>query len=217
MRGAILALATAATLLGGCVYDPYSGTLAPCCGPYGSPYGYRYPPAYPPNGYAGPYGAPQGGQPYGAQQPGGYPQQPTPYQQQGSYQQPGAYQQQPLPYPQPGGYQQPGSYQQPGDYPQPGGYQQSGSTQQPGAYPGPQSLAPPAASSDPLASDFAAANVRRDGRLTREQAAQGMPWVAENFAAIDLDQKGYVTLSEVRTFVERQRAAGGQTGQYTAN
>jgi hypothetical protein len=193
MRGAILALATAATLLGGCVYDPYSGTLAPCCGPYGSPYGYRYPPAYPPNGYAGPYGAPQGGQPYGYQQPGGYPQQPLPYQQPGGYQQPGDYQQQPLPYPQQGGYQQPG------------------------AYPSPQGAVPPAASPDPLASDFAAANVRRDGRLTREQAVQRMPWVAENFDAIDLDQKGYVTLAEIRTFVERQQSAGGQTGQYRTN
>jgi hypothetical protein len=175
---AILALAASAALLAGCVYDPYTGTVQPCCGPYGYGYGYGYGYRYPPNGYQGPYGGP------------------------GGYQQPGAY---------PG---QPGAYPgQAGAYPgQPDAYQY-----QQGAYQGPQGAPPSAAQADPLGSDFAAANVRRDGRLTRQQATQRMPWVAENFDVIDLDRKGYVTLPEVRTFVERQRGAGGQVGPTGTN
>jgi hypothetical protein len=74
----LLALMLTAALLSGCVYDPYTGTYAPCCGYYGysgyygyrSPY-YRYPPSYAPYGYpSGPYMAPPQGQ------PGGYPQGP---------------------------------------------------------------------------------------------------------------------------------------------
>ena len=61
----LLALAAAASLLGGCVYDPYTGTYYPCCGYYGYSYYrypyYRYPPAYP-------YGYPSA-QPYMMQQP----------------------------------------------------------------------------------------------------------------------------------------------------
>jgi len=38
----MLALMVTAVTLGGCVYDPYTGTYVPCCGYYGSPY-YRYP------------------------------------------------------------------------------------------------------------------------------------------------------------------------------
>ena len=66
---ALLALA-AASLLPGCVYDPYTGTYLPCCSYYGYPYGYRYPPPYYyPYGYQpGPYGPPSQ-----YQQPGGYP------------------------------------------------------------------------------------------------------------------------------------------------
>jgi hypothetical protein len=75
----LLVLTVTAVLLSGCVYDPYTGTYAPCCGYYGSygyygyyrsPY-YRYPPSYAPYGYpSGPYmTAPQG-------QPGAYPQGP---------------------------------------------------------------------------------------------------------------------------------------------
>ena len=79
----ILALAGAAAVLGGCVYDPYTGTYVPCCNyygyPYGNGYGYGYPrsyyyrPApygYPQGGYQqGPYNGPQQG-PYGAPPPG---------------------------------------------------------------------------------------------------------------------------------------------------
>lgn len=61
-RSAIVALAGAAALLGGCVYNPYTGMYQPCCNYYGYPNGYyNYPPPY-----YGPYAYPQGSY-YGAQ------------------------------------------------------------------------------------------------------------------------------------------------------
>ncbi len=76
---------------------------------------------------------------------------------------------------------------------------------QPGAYPPPAAGQPPGpgAAAYPtgagvLAQRFATANVTHDGRLTRDQAAVGMPLVAQNFDVIDVDRKGYVTLPEVR-------------------
>ncbi len=82
--GAVLALAGAAALLSGCVYDPYTGAYYPCCNYYGYPY-YRPPqqPYYPPPPNYGP--GPAGG--------------PPPGQEQGPYQPPGPYQGQPLPPP----------------------------------------------------------------------------------------------------------------------
>ena len=59
---AILVLVGAAALLAGCVYDPYTGALVPCCNYYGSPY-YGYPGPYSPYGYPPPYGTPQVAQP----------------------------------------------------------------------------------------------------------------------------------------------------------
>jgi hypothetical protein len=106
-------------------------------------------------------------------------------------------------------YGYPYAYRYPAPYPYPYSY--------------PYSYAPPAGQSaeyqgqppagDTLAQSFAAANVARDGRLTRQQAEAGMPFVAQNFEAIDIDQKGYVTLPEVQAFVARQRAAGWPPGQ----
>jgi hypothetical protein len=182
---AILVLVGAAALLAGCVYDPYTGALVPCCNYYGSPY-YGYPGPYSPYGYPPPNGTPQ------VAQPGTYQAQP------GTYQgQPGTNQGPPV------GYQGPsGGYQAP-----PAGYQG-----QPGqGAPGPTSSSAPGGG---LAQRFAAANVTHDGRLTRQQAQAGMPRVAENFDAIDIDQKGFVTLPEIRTFITRQQAAGAQSGQF---
>jgi len=85
----------------------------------------------------------------------------------------------------------------------------------PGAYPGPaptQGAAVPAVQGGALAQRFAAANVTHDGRLTRAQAERGMPFVARNFDAMDIDRKGYVTLPEVQAFLAQRRAAGAQPG-----
>jgi hypothetical protein len=58
---------------------------------------------------------------------------------------------------------------------------------------------------------FNAANTSHDGRLTLQQAqAAPMPWVARNFAAIDTQQKGYITVQDVRTF--RQQRQAGRSG-----
>ncbi|AOY93749.1 hypothetical protein BKK79_19560 [Cupriavidus sp. USMAA2-4] len=52
---------------------------------------------------------------------------------------------------------------------------------------------------------FASANTTHDGKLTREQAAAGMPMVARYFDAIDTQQAGYVTLPQIAAFL-RQHA-----------
>jgi hypothetical protein len=159
----ILALAGVAAVLGGCVYDPYTGTYVPCCNYYGYPYGYGYPrPYYRP----APYGYPQGG----------YPQAPYGGPQQGPY---GA--------PPPG---PPGAGRPP---PPPGA----------SAYP---------SSDRGLAQRFAAANATHDGRLTRDQAANGMPVVARNFDTIDVGHKGFVTLPEIRAFAAERRAGPNSAG-----
>lgn len=51
---------------------------------------------------------------------------------------------------------------------------------------------------------FASANTTRDGKLTREQAAAGMPMVASHFDEIDVQRNGYVTLPQIEGFA-RQR------------
>ena len=58
---------------------------------------------------------------------------------------------------------------------------------------------------------FAAANVTRDGRLTREQAGQArwMP-IARHFDEIDTDHKGYVTMQDIREWSRARRAARQQ-------
>ncbi len=141
-------------------------------------------------------------------QPGGYQYQPTPY---GAAPpaQPGGYQYQPAPYSAAPQAQPDGYPYQPAPYGQP-------SQAQPGAYSSqPIPLLPPGAAADPerggwVAERFAMANTAHDGRLTREQAAAGMPFVAENFDAIDVGRKGFVTLPEVRAFAEYRRDERGQ-------
>jgi Ca2+-binding EF-hand superfamily protein len=60
----------------------------------------------------------------------------------------------------------------------------------------------------PFLNRFNAANTSRDGRLTLSQAqAAHMSWVAQNFAAIDVQQKGYITVQDVQTYRQRLRAA----------
>lgn len=48
-----------------------------------------------------------------------------------------------------------------------------------------------------LQARFASANTTHDGKLTREQAAAGMPRVAQHFDQIDAQRNGYVTLPQI--------------------
>jgi hypothetical protein len=56
-----------------------------------------------------------------------------------------------------------------------------------------------------LQSRFASANTTHDGKLTREQAAAGMPMVAKHFDEIDTQPVGYVTLPQIESQM-KQRA-----------
>jgi hypothetical protein len=59
---------------------------------------------------------------------------------------------------------------------------------------------------------FNAANTTHDGRLTLQQAqAANMPWLAQHFAAIDSQQKGYITVQDVRAYRQQLRAARPET------
>jgi hypothetical protein len=51
----------------------------------------------------------------------------------------------------------------------------------------------------------------RDGRLTRDEARQGMPWVERNFDAIDTARTGAVTLAHLKAYARAQRRAGAAT------
>ena len=52
-----------------------------------------------------------------------------------------------------------------------------------------------------IAERFQAADTNHDGKLTLEEAKAGMPGVAAAFSQIDVENKGYVTLEEIQTFV----------------
>ncbi|MGZ2747020.1 EF-hand domain-containing protein [Burkholderia stagnalis] len=54
---------------------------------------------------------------------------------------------------------------------------------------------------------FASANTTHDGKLTREQAAAGMPMVAQHFDEIDAQRNGYVTLAQLENFMRQRMAA----------
>jgi hypothetical protein len=72
---------------------------------------------------------------------------------------------------------------------------------------------PPGSRGRSLQERFDAANTTHDGHLTAEQARSGMPAVAKNFAAIDTERKGYVTLDQIRAYqraVRAQRRAAKQ-------
>lgn len=55
-----------------------------------------------------------------------------------------------------------------------------------------------------LQTRFASANTTRDGRLTREQAAAGMPMVASHFDQIDTQRAGYVTQPQIEAFMTQK-------------
>ncbi|MEJ0015175.1 MAG: hypothetical protein WDN25_01170 [Acetobacteraceae bacterium] len=52
---------------------------------------------------------------------------------------------------------------------------------------------------------FEQANVTNDGHLTLEQAKTKYKAVARHFAAIDKDNKGYVTLDDIRGYDSKRR------------
>lgn len=54
---------------------------------------------------------------------------------------------------------------------------------------------------------FDEANTTHDGHLTLEQARSKMPSVARDFAAIDTDHRGYVTVDEIKAHARAKRAA----------
>ena len=58
-----------------------------------------------------------------------------------------------------------------------------------------------------LQQQFETANVTHDGHLTQEQARAHMPSVARDFAEIDKDHHGYVTVDEIRDHRRAARAA----------
>lgn len=45
---------------------------------------------------------------------------------------------------------------------------------------------------------FKAADKNNDGQLTLEEAKAGMPRVAKGFSRIDADNKGYVTVDQIK-------------------
>lgn len=55
---------------------------------------------------------------------------------------------------------------------------------------------------------FTTADADRDGRLTREEARQGMPWVHTNFDAIDTARTGAITLAQLQQYARSQRGRG---------
>jgi hypothetical protein len=57
-----------------------------------------------------------------------------------------------------------------------------------------------------LQTRFSDANTSRDGKLTREQAANGMPMVARHFDEIDTQKNGYVTLPQIEAFMHAHAA-----------
>jgi ABC-type nitrate/sulfonate/bicarbonate transport system substrate-binding protein len=81
--------------------------------------------------------------------------------------------------------------------------------------PAPADAAPPPAHAAhthmTLKERFAQANTTNDGKLTLDQARAGMPMVARHFAAMDKDNKGYVTLDDIHAYLKAQRAARHQT------
>jgi hypothetical protein len=58
-----------------------------------------------------------------------------------------------------------------------------------------------------LQTRFANANTTHDGKLTKEQAAAGMPMVASHFDEIDTQKLGYVTLPEIEAYMRERGAA----------
>jgi hypothetical protein len=53
-----------------------------------------------------------------------------------------------------------------------------------------------------LVNRFHKADLNGDGQLTRDEAKQGMPRVYEHFSQIDVNNRGFVTLAQIASFME---------------
>lgn len=58
-----------------------------------------------------------------------------------------------------------------------------------------------------LQTRFANANTTHDGKLTKDQAASGMPMLAKHFDEIDTQKAGYITLPQIEAFMQERGAA----------
>jgi hypothetical protein len=54
---------------------------------------------------------------------------------------------------------------------------------------------------------FAAADTNHDGRLTREEAQAGMPFVYKHFDEIDKQKTGSVTMADIAAYASARHAA----------
>ncbi|HEX4235452.1 MAG TPA: EF-hand domain-containing protein [Caldimonas sp.] len=54
---------------------------------------------------------------------------------------------------------------------------------------------------------FAAADANHDGRLTREEAQAGMPFVYKHFDEIDKQKAGSITMADIAAYASERRAA----------
>jgi Ca2+-binding EF-hand superfamily protein len=52
-----------------------------------------------------------------------------------------------------------------------------------------------------LKTNFAKADKDKDGKLTKEECAAGMPRIYRGFDRIDSEGRGYITLDQILTFV----------------
>ena len=60
---------------------------------------------------------------------------------------------------------------------------------------------------DELQKRFMAADANGDGKLTRDEAKGKMPFVSKHFDEIDTAHAGTITLADIATFAQAQRAA----------
>jgi hypothetical protein len=54
---------------------------------------------------------------------------------------------------------------------------------------------------------FAAADTNQDGRLTREEAQAGMPFVFQHFDEIDKQKAGSITMADIAAYARERHAA----------
>ena len=54
---------------------------------------------------------------------------------------------------------------------------------------------------------FSAADTNHDGKLSRDEAASGMPRIADHFDAIDTDGDGQLSPAEIIAYVKQRRGS----------